>query len=197
MSNSYQDLKITFLKKFALGQKTNLRNSEQVIKKCIALAYKDMMTAGKYYLEADLGKGNCEKTQKNKEREERFYTLLCAREFVFSQALIDEVCALFADTEKIESAKGYVTAFGLAQKLVNMTYKYLFVFSNEIGRTVDFSRCDCPLDSIIIGKLGRGDIWSKLDRTSYDDLQQQIDTCAREYPEYHHLGRLAYDFKNW
>ena len=53
MSNN---LKFNFLKKRLLGQRTNINNSVEVIKKCISLAYQDMMDVGIYYLDTNLPK---------------------------------------------------------------------------------------------------------------------------------------------
>lgn len=191
-------LKIRFLKQFALGHGTDLDDAEQVVKKCISLAYQDMMTAGKYCLDIAMGRGNAEKTDANEDRKARFLALLQEERYVFSRRLIKRTCAIFGDTDRIAaSPRKYVTAFGLAQKLVNMTYKYLYVFSRETGLDIDFSACDCPMDSIIIKKLGESGIWSKLTEQAYDALQQKADESIRRHPAYSELGRLAYDFVNW
>ena len=93
----------------------------------------------------------------------------------------------------------YVTRFGLAQKFVNMTFKYLYIYSEEINQTIDFSLCDCPLDSFIIKTLNLDTsyIWSKLTPQDYADLQKIIDNNVKEKEEYIYLGRLLYDFKYW
>lgn len=43
------DWKKSFLESSVLGQSTNKYCPSEVIKKCIELAYSDMMTAGRYY----------------------------------------------------------------------------------------------------------------------------------------------------
>ena len=72
-----------------------------------------------------------------------------------------------------------------------------YVFSRETGLGINFSACDCPMDSIIIEKLGGSGIWSKLTEQAYDALQQKADESIRRHPAYSELGRLAYDFVNW
>ena len=107
-------------------------------------------------------------------------------------------------SDVIRSDNRYVTGFGLAQKLVNMTFKYLYVFSDLIftDRSFpDFSLCDCPLDSIIIKKAHIVDcVWSKLTEPQYLNCQLKItellDAASLDL-ELLKLGNLAYDFINW
>ena len=81
--------------------------------------------------------------------------------------------------------------------MVNMTFKYFYVFRKEIDIDIDFSRCDCPLDSIIQNKLKEDFTWSKLDKEKYDEIQSKIDNKVRREKEYGVLGRLLYDFTEW
>ena len=80
-----------------------------------------------------------------------------------------------------------------------MTFKYLYIYSEEINQTIDFSLCDCPLDSFIIKTLNLDTsyTWSKLTSQEYTDLQKIIDNNVKEKEEYIYLGRLLYDFKYW
>ena len=110
------------------------------------------------------------------------------------------------DKKEICSATNnhYVTGFGLAQKLINMTFKYLYVFSDLIfvdKAIPDFSLCDCPLDSIIIKKAHITDcVWSKLTERQYLECQAKITKLLNSNSldlELSKLGNLAYDFINW
>ncbi len=191
---------LNFLKKNLLGQGVNADDKEQVIKKCISLAYKDMMTAGMYFLDKDLGKSDKEKTKRNNERKEKFYKILVEKNFEFSRGLIKDTCAIFGENEKIENSKSFATRYGLSQKLVNMTFKYLYVFDDLIGMSIDYSNCDCPIDSIIIDKKlnQKGKfVWSKLKKEEYEELQKKIYEKVNLEKEYKNLGRLLYDFLNW
>lgn len=197
MSNN---LKFNFLKKRLLGQRTNINNSVEVIKKCISLAYQDMMDVGIYYLDTNLPKMDKQKTINNNIRKDNFYNILVNNNFVFSIALIEEVTNIFGPSERITNSKNnYVTRFGLAQKLVNMTFKYLYIFSDEIDQTINFSNCDCPLDSIIIETLNLNETytWSKLTKEEYLFLQTFINNVVEDKDKYNELGRLLYDFKYW
>ena len=91
--------KLDFLEKAVLGQKTDLRNSEEVISKCIALAYKDMMTAGRYYSKhfKHTSEEVCSKTK----------AVIKESAFEFSRELISEVSLLFADNEVIGASNKY------------------------------------------------------------------------------------------
>lgn len=165
-----------FLKKILIGHNTDTKNSDDVVKKCISLAYKDMLDAGKYYLDFNLGKANSEKTKNNESRKDDFYKLLCAANFEFSKELIENTCAILGTEEQLRNTNNFATRFGLSQKLVNMTFKYFYVFRKEIDIDIDFSRCDCPLDSIIQNKLEEDFTWSKLDKAKYDEIQSKIDS---------------------
>ena len=124
-------------------------------------------------------------------------------DYVFSRDLIQKASLLFCK-DTIESGNKYVTGYGLAQKLINMTFKYLYVFSDLIfieHSVPDFSLCDCPLDSIIIEKVLIKDcVWSKLTEQQYLECQAKITELLNANSldlELSKLGNLAYDFINW
>ena len=127
-------------------------------------------------------------------------------DYVFSRDLIQKTSLLFCKDIKdiIGSGNKYVTGYGLAQKLINMTFKYLYVFSDLIfvdKAIPDFSSCDCPLDSIIIKKAHIKDcVWSKLTEQQYLECQAKITELLNANSldlELSKLGNLAYDFINW
>lgn len=189
------DWKRSFLESSILGQSTDKRNPNAVQLKCIELAYNDMMTAGRYY---------------NK-------SFLCSREdicnttneaikssgYIFSRELIETTSPMFCH-DRIGHDNKYVTGYGLAQKLINMTFKYLYVFSELIFRDCpapDFSLCDCPLDSVILNKASIKEcVWSKLTSQEYQMCQDKIACILNEQSldeELSKLGNLAFDFINW
>ena len=189
------DWKRNFLESSLLGQSTNKNNPNEVQAKCVDLAYKDMMTAGRYYSASFLHT-----------REE----ICCATneaikqcDYVFSRDLIQKTSLLFCK-DIIGSGNKYVTGYGLAQKLINMTFKYLYVFSDLIfieHSVPDFSLCDCPLDSIILKEASVKDaVWSKLTAQEYQKCQDKISSLLKSKPldmELSKLGNLAFDFINW
>ena len=189
------DWKKSFLESSVLGQSTNKCCPSEVIIKCIELAYSDMMTAGRYYSASFLNdkKEICSATN----------SAITESNFVFSRKIIKNISLLFCDNT-IGNDNHYVTGFGLAQKLINMTFKYLYVFSDLIfvdKAIPDFSSCDCPLDSIIIKKAHIKDcVWSKLTEQQYLECQAKITELLNANSldlELSKLGNLAYDFINW
>ena len=163
--------------------------------KCIDLAYKDMMTAGRYYSASFLH--TREEICRALNAEIKQYN------YVFSRDLILNISSLFCD-DKIGQGNRYVTGYGLSQKLINMTFKYLYVFGELIfldRPTPDFSLCDCPLDSIILGQAAIEDVvWSKLTAVQYQECQNKISTLLKAKSldaELLSLGNLAFDFLSW
>ena len=156
------DWKKSFLESSVLGQSTNKCCPSEVIIKCIELGYSDMMTAGRYYSASFLNdkKEICSATN----------SAITESNFVFSRKIIKDISLLFCDNT-IGNDNHYVTGFGLAQKLINMTFKYLYVFSDLIfidKPIPDFSSCDCPLDSIILNGIPYNKtVWSKFTKADY------------------------------
>ena len=189
------DWKKSFLESSVLGQSTNKCCPSEVIIKCIELAYSDMMTAGRYYSASFLNdkKEICSATN----------SAITESNFVFSRKIIEDISLLFCDNT-IGNGNRYVTGFGLAQKLINMTFKYLYVFSDLIfidKPIPDFSSCDCPLDSIILNGIPYNKtVWSKFNKTDYIKCQNKISDLLKSMTlddELKSLGNMAYDFLNW
>ena len=185
--------KINFLEKTVLGRKINIEDSGDVINACIRLACRDMMTVGRFYALGDMG-----------EKCEKFGEILSKSGYRFSIELIEKTAKIFSENSKIEKDNKYVTTFGLAQKLVNMTYKYFYVYYEYIDEEIDFTECDCPLDSIILKSLNKNDTpWSKITKVKYIEIQEKIPTSVPEKfkNEYAYaskrIGKLAYDFLVW
>lgn len=178
-----------FMCKSILGRKTKL-TSEEVIRKCVELAYRDMLTAGRYYISKDMDT-----------RCKGLITLLEKYQYQFSRELINETVSLFGDQETIGKGNKYVTRVGLAQKFVNMTFKYLYVFSDYTDKQINFIYCDCPLDSIILEKLPQiKQVWSKITLDEYITCQKFIATELKKMQlddELQKLGNMAFDFYYW
>lgn len=191
------DWKRNFLESSLLGQSTPKNDPKKVELKCIQLAYGDMMNAGRYYSELFLN------------TKDKILTvtqdILQRCDYAFSRELIQRTAFQFCEAPIIKtSASRYVTSYGLAQKLVNMTFKYFYIFSDYIFKDrayPDFSLCDCPLDSIILDKAKiKGCVWSKLTAQQYEDCQDKIATLLKQTSldaELTQLGNLAFDFINW
>lgn len=182
--------KTIFLEKAVLGRNTNFGESEEVIKACINIAYRDMLTAGRFYLSNEM-----------KERCTEFKKILKERNYCYDNELIEVTLGIFGDEEEIRKGKSFATRYGLAQKLVNMTYKYFWIFSEYIDKKIDFSHCDCPLDSIILSKLeNKNHAWSKIKKEDYEEAQNDIAERLKQSDlteELKKLGNLAFDFLIW
>ncbi len=183
--------KTIFLEKSLLGRETDLNDPEKVLIQCIRIAYNDMLAAGRYYISQDMD-ARCSNLK----------SILKESNYIYSHDIIEKTCLLFGDREKIGQGNRYVTRYGLAQKCVNMTYKYLYVFSNYIRRKIDFSKCDCPLDSVILEELqlDKKYSWSKVNKEEYMICQQLIKEKLEEEEdigELRNIGNLAYDFLKW
>lgn len=189
------DRKKDFLETALLGHATDKSRADAVQARCIELAYKDMMAAGRYY-SSSFSSSKDEICRAVNET-----IIKC--DYVFSRNLIEDIAKLFC-IDRIGSGSKYVTGYGLSQKLLNMTFKYLYVFSDHIFTehpVPNFSSCDCPLDSIILKKAFIKDIvWSKLTSRQYRECQEKISGILKTIPiddELSKLGNLAFDFLNW
>ena len=189
------DWKRNFLESSLLRRSTNKNNQNEVQAKCVDLAYSDMMTAGRYYSASFRNdkKKICSATN----------SAITESNFVFSRKIIEDISLLFCDNT-IGNGNRYVTGFGLAQKLINMTFKYLYVFSDLIfidKPIPDFSSCDCPLDSIILNVIPYNKtVWSKFTKADYIKCQNKISDLLKSMTlddELKSLGNMAYDFLNW
>lgn len=98
-------------------------------------------------------------------------------------------------SEMKDSEQSSPVPFGQLQKLVNMTLKYMVILQSfgKIDPVVDADACDCPIDSIIINKLGLGAEyrWTSLTESEYKELQERVDK------EIQTDSRLKYDFIVW
>ena len=87
-----------------------------------------------------------------------------------------------------------------------MTLKYLIILNECEGTASVFDiceeKCDCPVDSIILEKLGRINgnphkCWTNMDESDYIDVQNEIQTyLKKEYPQGTH-GNIWFDFLIW
>lgn len=200
--------KVKFLVEAWLGSRINLHNSHEVIEECAKLAYKDMLTGGRFYYDK-LNEMLVEEEDPQTLRCQKLISLLEENNYIFSRDLVKNVSMLFGHKEIITKPRpnnknNYVTRFGLAQKFVNMMFKYLYVLSDCTGLNINFSNCDCPLDSRILQKLTplvpKELRWTKLDYKSYIYCQDVIKAELKKMTvdeELKKLGNLAYDFLFW
>lgn len=177
-----------FLYKVLGGREIDkITDIDVLVKICVRKAYKDMLTGGRYVNAglSELQLLDIQEVFKN-------------HNYVFWRDMIDEVARIISPEDIIyRSGNRYATSYGLAQKIVNMTYKYFYVF-NELLHFPEldgiYNECDCPLDSIVLGELNCSNVvWTKVTQKEYKKIQDMIAIKVGPNP----LGNLLYDFMNW
>lgn len=114
-----------------------------------------------------------------------------------------------------ESNEDAVFTFGNAQKLINMTAKYMFISAyQDSDKAKLFDQCHCPMDSVMIEKVasrakGSADVyadvklfknsnvrWSRITsekKEPYEAFQRVVQCLAKEQK----LSPLEFDFHVW
>lgn len=105
----------------------------------------------------------------------------------------------------------YGMTYGQAQKIINMTFKYIFCIKNFREKEEKFEKCHMPLDSIMLEWIVRNiegiekkrvGTWSSMkhkkdvqseENYTYEDYIKVIETYCRENSTY----PLKIDFENW
>lgn len=92
--------------------------------------------------------------------------------------------------------------YGKAQKIVNMSFKYLRCFNDAMEHLELFNYCHMPIDSFIINwynteNIGKGEMiscaWSNLNKNCYYSIQDNIKIyCAQN-----NITPLEKDFIEW
>lgn len=99
--------------------------------------------------------------------------------------------------EHYPSADGTFT-FGNAQKLINMTAKYMFMATYGRPKLRSrFARCDCPMDSVLIRKVVEGACDKGAPDSPDASLNEYLNQCARQITRGINKGKWvpADDFK--
>ncbi len=192
-----------FLVKSLLGQKININKITKndnllLVEACIARADRDMITGGCNYLISGM----------KENRRKKLEDCIKKNNYCFSQKIIKGI----QDEIKKEIKEGINNrdreniSWGLAQKIVNMTFKYFYLFRNNIGNIhkKSFVECDCPIDSIILERIGyKTNVWSKISKDEYIDIQDTIKQIITndntgKYDKFDYdCGNLRFDFLNW
>lgn len=188
------EYRTNFIHKAIMGRDVKLNDTKSVIDCCVNLAYRDMLSAGKYYLKFI-------DNYDPKKVLEKFKEILEKEKYIFSSQLLQEVKLFFGENELIGNGNKYITRLGITQKLINMTFKYFYCFNDYLSELeIDYSKCDCPIDSIILSSLGNKSSWSKLSIEEYKNIQKQIADLLMEKDltvELKSIGNMAYDFLIW
>ncbi len=107
-------------------------------------------------------------------------------------------------TDCIKLSKGILDngRWGIAQKFVNMSFKYLYCYDGATEIEDKFEKCHMPLDKYTIKwvrslknkdineRLNKiNDAWTNLDEVLYNDVQKLIESTLSKGAEY----RISYD----
>lgn len=150
-------------------------------------AHLDTMTGARFH-------GNTYLANSKKEEPKIQIQLYCiiknAEENLCSEYLLDKL----GETSLIDPSE-----YGFAQKIVNMTLKYLIML-NAFGKTsfeIDEKQCDCPLDSQILERLHSINEktykkWTQLEKEDYTNIQRDIKKCLGEESS---KGNMYFDYK--
>lgn len=214
-----------FLEKSVLTRKVDFQNPNNVISACVSNACGDMMTGAHYFLP----KGDEERIKNITIK------LLNKYDFQYSRDLIVELAKeIFPNSKpsdivefkKIQKGKregkekiNKATGFGLAQKVINMSYKYFFTFNEYLmEKNINYSKCECPLDTNILEPDENPDIynpinnpkhykWTYITEKQYNDIQKQITNILindskiidklSNYSDLDDVGNMKYDFIIW
>ena len=187
--------KIEFMIKNILGRDIDFSNVNSIVLKCIEKAYIDMLSGGRFYI--NQLEGFNKKSIVNKIK-----TIFDEFNYRYSIDMLNETLSLFGDCEIIKSknSNNFVTRLGLSQKIINMSYKYFYCVNEFLGGlNIDYSLCDCPIDSIVLNYVGNNSKWTKLKMQEYLKVQDDIRIFLKEnYKEdYEVFGNLLLDFIAW
>ncbi len=135
-----------------------------------------------------------------------------------------EICEFFLDNYNrlLKQANKKSVAFGKAQKIVNMTFKYLYCFDNAKDYSYKFDFCHIALDSYILDwvydeclkekyngikftKYGKNSLpnWSNLEYSAkdnipqYKEIQEIIRHKIKSEEDYKGLTPFLAEFKIW
>ena len=119
--NEYQ---IRFLKQQVLGQKVKMNDPVWVIKRCVELADTDMLSGGRFVYDFF-------KKKDRKDRVDYIIKELEDNNYMYNKIDKKKICkSLLWECDKtqkiiVRGKERYYKPYGLSQKLVNMTFKYL------------------------------------------------------------------------
>lgn len=175
-----------FLLKALFGQNVDFSNADSIVLECIKKAYRDMLTGGRF-VRASLDEKQIILILK----------LLKEKDFVFSRKDIEYVASLLnTNSPFIEYGNRKASTFGLAQKVINMTYKYFYVVHSLIPElfNINYSLCDCPIDSVVLNSINYYVVpWTRLSKEQYLNIQAIIENKSLQSG----CNKLEYDFLVW
>ena len=118
--------------------------------------------------------------------------------FLFGDRNIKGFTKILKEADKDDNQATY----GKAQKIVNMTFKYLYCFDNAEKYAERFQPCHMAIDRYILNWVVDKNIstnklppWSKLDKQQYIELQEAIRKTI--HAEFGNVPRIEAEFLVW
>lgn len=116
-------------------------------------------------------------------------TPIVDRLFIYFNSVSDSFDDCFSDCIRLSKAILGNNLYGVAQKFTNMSFKYLYCYSDVEDFANKFDNCHMPLDKYTIKwikslknkninqKLNNiSSAWANIDKELYDEIQEFIDT---------------------
>ena len=175
-----------FLLQVLLGQNVRVDDEYSLAYECIKKAYRDMLTGGRFV-----------KASLSNEQLKLILISIKNNKFIYKRSEIDYIASLLkSDSPIIKYENREATTFGLAQKILNMLYKYFYVVHSLMPEmfNLDYSLCDCPIDSVVLNTINYSVVpWTRLSKDQYLDVQSIIEKKSLQ----NGCNKLEYDFLAW
>ncbi len=115
---------------------------------------------------------------------------------------------IFVIAEISKKCKDIGFTFGNAQKLVNMSAKYMYISTyDNLDLREFFSACHCPMDGTMIDVVSKNNAFSVNTDFSWSKMMLANDTIPKEYEEFQNLVKamsnacgcypVEFDYFNW
>ena len=163
---------IEFFKKYGENENKSLKekynrdiNSKEFIIECLNAAYQS-------------AKRNCSGIDQNSIKiafdkiSERIREDFFRSDCDFNK-LHEDICKEFLNTVKDKNGKKYT--YGIAQKVINLTFKYIYCHDDAEIYEKQFSKCHMALDSFILKHYGSSEYkWTQINEDDYNTIKGKI-----------------------
>lgn len=174
----------------------NKVNSGKEVEEAVRLAYKDLQWR------TIKGHTNINKSNNIQNIKMRVENYLNGQNKDYFDLII-EINNIFKNDNGIP-ASGKTQCFGKAQKVVNMTFKYLYCLDYKPkGKNIDFSKVDIPLDDFILDfyydkvtktMSKKNTSWSNIDENDYKNIQNEFKSYIGKAIPFEGLNSIEAEF---
>ena len=174
----------------------NNKNEDNIVKWCFNAAWK-AMASHTLKFDNDNNKNIDTKLQEKIKENFKNENLEIFKNWKYHLLDNNKIREMITKCYNLSCTKYFNFTYGQAQKLVNMFFKHLYTFKDELCiEDNSFNACDCPIDSGILYDLykKKNMSWSKLTETEYDKIQDDI---SEKIKQENYKNKLDYDFGAW